>query len=336
MRAFWVLALLLTPAALLAEEPADATPPSQAVLTVVSDTQWKLTRQAVVVECVPVEFTYTVELPVFQTVEEIIDGKAVQRTVEKRVTETRVTTRMKPVCKTITDITLIDPRLTEAFDVAGNPLTAEEVAKRCAKDTLVVLMRDGQMLSPAYAKLFKDDAIVVAMPSRVLGLPRNDPPQPAKVPQGPPPTFIHVSMADEARLALRRTVPAVETSVAQTFSDDPDDSAGKLLPVQETTTRSIVASVPWEAVRISAAGTQQEVDAEKAKAALAKAEYLMAMSADGRAVDPFWLQNFKPSVPVLRGILLSPPAPPQAPVPAPVPSPVPTPVPVAPGAPPAP
>jgi hypothetical protein len=100
-------------------------------------------------------------VPVAKEVVVVIDGKA----TKKVITETQ----MVPVHET----QLLPLKDIRAWTADGKPLDAAALARRLDRKTPVLLSRDGRPLGAAYRGLFRDDAIILALPQS----------QPPKVPE---------------------------------------------------------------------------------------------------------------------------------------------------------
>lgn len=288
---------------------ADLLPPTQEVLTVLSDSQWQLTAQRTVTEFKTEEFAYTVTVPVTIEREEIVDGKPVKKIATEYRQETRTGIRKLPVSKFVVQVRTVDPKSVKAFSISGKELTAEQVAERCKGDTLVVVSNGKEMVGQSYARLFKDETIVLALQGQsgsVPGLlPTAPPSEPAapKVPNAPQPSLLYASTDGGERINIRQYDQVVSTATATAFENDAA-ADGKTLPVEQVSQQSTTTSIPWSLVRMSAPGSNSDVPTATAKAAFSTKERLVVVSADGKAVDKFWLQNFRSFVPVVRGVRL--------------------------------
>ena len=310
----------------------DSPAPTQEVLTIVSDTKWQLTTQVAATECKLEEFAFTVTVPVTMEVTETVNGKPVKKVMNKNVQETRTGVRSLPVCSVRMQSRTVDPKNVKAFEISGKEISAEQVAKRCKGHTLVAVSRGKGMISQSYSRLFKDGTIILAVQSHPQAMQALQPvgalskPAAPELPQGPQPSLMYASTDGGEQIKIRRLDQLISTGTAMVFEGDAADGDGKALTLEQVSQQSTITSVPWSVVRMSAPASKSDVPVQTAKTAFSNKERIVLMSADGKVVDEFWLQNFKSFVPVVRGVVLPISAPtsgfaaPQAP-PAPQPMP---------------
>jgi hypothetical protein len=141
---------------------------------------------------------------------------------------------------------------------------------------------------------------------------------------------VFVSRSDNNFVKIRQ-FQETRSKVSVAVRDDRSPAVPVEFIEAETVTRdSQTTTVPMAALRFSLA--EGSVDAARARERIGTAESTVLISADGKLVDYFWLQNVKPSMLVLRGVrlpgmssqhgaampavpLITPPAPPVAPPP---------------------
>jgi hypothetical protein len=67
----------------------------------------------------------------------------------------------------------------------------------------------------------------------------------------------------------------------------------------------LTTKLPWSAIRIGYAG-EGALSQDRIKEKLGQGEVTAVLSTDGKLIDEFWLQNFKSTVFVIRGVKLPP------------------------------
>ena len=324
MRALVIATVVLSHAACWGQEPkrgvrkqmaADApTPPTQEVLSFPSDTKWRLKRQVVktVNQVMSRELVQKIPVKVRKLV--VIDGKEVEREFTEYRTETRTVayTVNRPVIEI--SFTDIDPRTWRVFDIRGGVMSPQEVLKRCeSRETLVVVSGTEQMIDASYAALFKA-ATIVLVPASNPAVVTPAAPEPAptgtaasgpsiKLPAQPEPNFVHASTSGSG-IKLRQVSRYDRTAEVGIVEEG---AAGELksVKVEQAVVQSTTTTIPAKLVRLLAAKPEKDRP-QTPETALGDRERLVLLSADGRDVDPFWLQNLEPSVVVLSGVFLPP------------------------------
>lgn len=290
--------------------------------------------------CIPETQTRTVQekVPVTKEVQETVNGElrtktvTVYETVQKQIAVT--------VMKNVQEFKIrdADPDDVRAFEIDGKPISTKNLAERLSEDTLVVVSSDEHMIPDYYAALFKPGTIVLAFKPAPAAAPHHAP-GPVEAPPPPPertelrgPRLQAVSLAENERqrqLRVPETAPApsfpktlpprflfagrdgAERYKLRTMTEHSFDVTGykvkshgtgkQMVPVQmiQTVRNQDITSIASRDLQFYS-GNGQPVPADRIKEKLSR-EATVAYSADGEPVDPFWLQNFKPTTLVLVG-----------------------------------
>jgi hypothetical protein len=165
------------------------------------------------------------------------------------------------------------------------------------------------------------------------------------LPDSPAPELVFLSREGVDALKIRQFSEATYDVEVTARTNDSSVSPQKQIKSPRTVRHSESTLIPWQVLRLTQPGSG-DITPDRAKEKMPAGESAALLSRDGRPIDEFWLQNIKPSVFVLRGVVLPPvvpvcvPAPAPAPYPpqgvAPMPAPAPAPPPVPAPAPPAP
>lgn len=136
------------------------------------------------------------------------------------------------------------------------------------------------------------------------------PVEPPRFPLSPAPEIIFVSRDGADVVNVRQFHQSKQDVELTVLASDSAVAPETLQKALRTTRHSDVTPVPLTALRCSVAGGGDDVAPERLKERLGSGETTALWSSDGKLVDPFWLQNVKPGVLVLRGVRLGMPAPP--------------------------
>lgn len=165
--------------------------PTQQVLHATPEGDWGISAQVMKYVCKPEQYTYEVKVPRTVT-KEVVEGGATKQ-IAVTVYETATKTGTRTICIPITEMTVrkVDPKSIKAFETDGRAIPTADVAKRCAKGTLVVVSANDEMIPDYYAAVFKPGTIIITLP-RVTATPPLPPhgnvvPAPAQpIPAAPP------------------------------------------------------------------------------------------------------------------------------------------------------
>jgi len=157
------------------------------------------------------------------------------------------------------------------------------------------------------------------------------------LPMNPAPELVFLSREGVDAVKIRQFEEVVSESDVTVLTNDSSISPETFLKTRQIRRRSVSSIVPWSALRIGV-GSDGFVPVDRLKELLGQGEVTAVLSVDGRLIDPFWLQNFKSNVLIIRGVkllpempVLAPPmtTPPSSPVfhPAPFTQPAPMPTP---------
>jgi len=280
-----------------------------------------------------------------ETVEEVADGKAVQKTVTRKVpvTRTETYTVAKPVYHEATRLLRLDT--TRFFEVNGQPVPADAAVRRLREPTLVVVTYDGKPLADYYAWIFKPGTLVVSlMPQAPQGYgapveppqgdgqpvpqpveaPRPAAPQPVApvpsatnhtirgvvapvsqetqpvqpetlLPETAAPAFLFASLAPKGTLRFRilnefRSSNTVQAE--QTGSDGKPQMANVQIQVEQL--NNTIVTLPLQFASVNRINSRP-ISADELSRVLSR-EQAAVVSPDGKAIDPFWLQNIRGTV----------------------------------------
>ncbi|MDZ4689427.1 MAG: hypothetical protein SH850_30495 [Planctomycetaceae bacterium] len=314
--------------------------PTQQVLRAAPNGDWWLYNLMSTYECKPETYAVTVKVPVQVTKEFQENGQTVQKTVtevrEESKTETRMLTQM--VCRQFNNAVHLES--VKAFETDGRKITLADLKQRVTGDTLVLTSTSEEMIPDYYASLFKPGTIILCgvVPGcapgsgAILPAPQRAQPVPTglqsfdsspspfrfvtyapadllvgppQLPSTPAPQMVFAARDGADAVKIRRFSETKVDSEVTVKVNDSSVSPEKMVKVQSTERHSTTATVPWNALRFST-GDSKDLPADRVKERLGAGEATVLMSANGKLVDEFWLQNIKPNVLVLRGIQFSP------------------------------
>lgn len=328
MRTFLLMAVIVSSSGQIwAQSPVSKNPPEQQVARRGANGNWEL------VNFVTVCHVETEDYDVQRKITETVDGK----TVEKTVTERKTRMVARPALQTMIQNLGKSFRV---FETDGRQVDLETVPARVSKPTLVVVTRDGLMLAPYYATVFKPGTLIFAV-SPAAESPRavsqsevtvsevpqpaegEKPPgkaegQPAPVPGGDqptlpptlPPAFVFARIPEPDKINFR-IYSERDREVAIQIDEVKN---GKRTPSRmnqlRKATHSISTQLDLNQVAIATADSKP-VDAQRARTLLKQALTVVA-SNDGEPVAPFWLTNLRPGTLVVTppAGTLTPPEPP--------------------------
>lgn len=312
-----------------------ATGPTQLLMTVTNDGVAQCAIQASKPVFYQVAENYSVNVPItVQKSRTNADGQVELFTATEYRPETK--TRTVTVVKMVYEIVQreIDLNELKAFETTGKTITAADLKKRCAKPTLVVCSCNDMMIPDYHAAAFKPGTVIVALP-KVAPVPFNQPqplppaeavPAPAPpapgpqtssltvqpvayqatldapLPTTPQPQFIFVSRDGNDGVKLRAFNESEYLAKLTVFTGEGDKQVTKEMEVKRTVRNSETTPIPLSAVKVSTPGGG-DLTADRVRDRLTS-EVVALLGAGGKAVDPFWLQNIKPTVLVLRGVSL--------------------------------
>ena len=118
---------------------------------------------------------------------------------------------------------------------------------------------------------------------------------------------VKIRQFSESKIPVAITVAANDSAVA------PQEQ----ITAMSTLRHSETTSLPWSSVRVSTPDNR-DLPIDRVKERLGSGEQTVLMSADGKLVDEFWLQNVKLGVLVLRGFQFAMPMPMPTAMPVPV------------------
>ena len=212
------------------------------------------------------------------------------------------------------------------YDLSGNRLSVKDVEGRLHDWTLVLISKTGRALDRRFANLFKSTTIVVGIPtlgSIPIPPPSSQTPDAASAPTisrqsraskpaavhadetRPPlsasaePTFAFASLSGEMMIALRTQDEKIQ-NLRHTSSSQHDripegeasiDEVGVSKWIQKTIEIRETLRFPTSQVSVTKFPNIEVTTA--ALPSVLSGETLAVMSADGKPVDPFWLQNLQ-------------------------------------------
>lgn len=135
------------------------------------------------------------------------------------------------------------------------------------------------------------------------------------LPDSPAPELVFLSRDGVDALKIRQFSEATYFVEVNVRTNDSSISPQKQIKSPRTVRHSESTLIPWQLLRLTQPGSG-DITPDRAKEKMPAGESAALLSRDGRPIDEFWLQNIKPSVFVLRGVVLPPVVPVCAPVPA--------------------
>jgi len=279
--------------------------PEQQLLSV-HDGVWTLTAQ----HSKPVYETHEAAITVMVN-ESVVRDVTVDGVTRKEVVtvcrpETRTVTRM--VCKWAVETSsqVLDPVTVQARELDGQPLTWDAVARRCSAPTLVLVLKTAGNLSDSYAEVFRPGTIVLtpADPAAVPQVKSAGAELPATLPAlptAPAPELVFLGREDADNLRIRQYGETTRDLDLSVVGAEP----ARIERVTQTIRRSRTTLVPLTAVQVSTP-TQADLTLDRLKEPLGHGEVTAVLSVDGARIDPFWLQNLRHSVLLVRGVQLPP------------------------------
>jgi hypothetical protein len=220
------------------------------------------------------------------------------------------------------------------FDLAGNRLSVQAVESRLTDWTLVLTSATGDALDREYAPVFRPTTIVVGLPpfkfaptmpasAPVMPSPSSQPVPPTsqilpgvttvpvvalapeeapKLPDGPVPTFAYARVWGEKTLALRTEEEKTMTETCPVMTQVDRVHEGKTVKVnvcvpkslEKTIRTQVTTKYPLEDVSVTKvpSSTVERVQIPR----VLGSDQLVAVSANGQAVDPLWLRNLRDGV----------------------------------------
>ena len=350
---------------------------TQQVLRIEKDGTMTLTGQVSKPVFETKEYAYTVKVPIEVQKERVVNGKPETFTTTEYRDETRTAVKavMRLVFEQI--YRPVNPETLKAFETDGRKIAIDDLKTRCRADTLVVVSGDDAMIPDYYATVFKPGTIILALPqmhSYAAPAPQVHPAAPAppppasteapkrpqaslvpfvpvrnvsfqaelapqdspKFPASPSPQLVFASREGVDAVKIRQFMESKDEVQITVRENDSSVAPEKPMTAQQLVRNSTNTFVPWSALRVSTP-EGGDLTLDRAKERLGAGETAVLLSADGRLVDAFWLQNIKSNVLVIRGVQLGGgmghygmPAPMPAPVAYPVPIEAPQPAPVVP------
>ncbi len=126
-----------------------------------------------------------------------------------------------------------------------------------------------------------------------------------RLPASPPPQLVFATREGADLVKIRQFTETKTEAEITVKANDSSVSPDKQVKVSRTTRHSETTPLAWNAIRVSTADGA-DVPTDRAKERLGSGETTMLLSADGKLVDAFWLQNIRPTVLVIRGVILPP------------------------------
>jgi hypothetical protein len=125
----------------------------------------------------------------------------------------------------------------------------------------------------------------------------------ALLPASPSPELVFASRDGADAIKIRQFTESKYETIVTVRANDSSVSPEKQMKALRTVRHSENTLLPWSAMRISTPDGG-DVPADRVKERLGTGETTVLLSADGKLVDAFWLQNMKSSVLVFRGVQL--------------------------------
>lgn len=339
VRDFWNIGLiLLVTASASAAPPLASGPPTQQLIRVDSSGEMRVYYQ--VTYCTPEARTRTVQIkrPVTKEVQYNVNGETRTKTVTEYVTEQVEQSYTITVPRNETKVRTAKLDKLKAFETDGKLIPLKTLKERVKEDTLVLVSADHQMIGDYYAALFKPGTIILAFEQETQPAPQAAPLPPAENNAPPPPTsglfppirtVSHLNDDDALLIRVPEStpVPTFPPSMPPVFVFASREGADqfKLRQLRENsfevtgykvkrqgTGKQMVPVKLTQTVRhheITAiadkdlqffAGNGSALAADRVKEKLSR-EATVLYSADGEAIDAFWLQNLKATTLVVVG-----------------------------------
>jgi hypothetical protein len=122
-----------------------------------------------------------------------------------------------------------------------------------------------------------------------------------KLPNSPAPVLVFASREDANGYKLRQLAEVIQETTLKVMQGNKEIE----VKAPRTTRHSDTVRVDGELLKFRTAAGQEQT-AERVKERLSQGEKTVVYSQDGKAIDPFWLQNLKESVLVVTGPVLTP------------------------------
>lgn len=126
-----------------------------------------------------------------------------------------------------------------------------------------------------------------------------------QLPTSPPPQLVFATREGADLVKIRQFTETKTEAEITVKANDSSVSPDKQVKVSRTTRHSETTPLAWSAIRVSTADGA-DAPTDRVKERLGSGETTVLLSADGKLVDAFWLQNIQPRVLVIRGVLLPP------------------------------